>query len=207
MAAGQSGRGGPAVEVPPAGRGTDAPRLAHDQNRMYSRLGSPSGRRRPVVGWRIQPVGSRSMPTWSLINAATAALSEAYHQWSSTRIGFCALRSRRRPRPNRRAVTSHVGLPAGSRRAGRARAGHEPFLELAHPVRRREVAMTVGMLLVRRLRLVVDSPLPEAPALPCMQCSLSCLRGRIARNGAPVSPLRSPLRGRGPSGQPPFRTR
>ena len=53
------------VAVLPAGRGPDAPRFARDQNRMYSRPGSPSGRRRPVFGWRIQPVGSRSMPTRS----------------------------------------------------------------------------------------------------------------------------------------------
>ena len=173
-----------------SGARADAPRFAHDQNTMYSRPGSPFGRRRPVFGGRIQPVGSRSMPTWRRIHAATAASRESYHQWSSTRMGFCALRSRRRPRPNRSAVTSHVGLVAGSRRAGRARASQEPFLKLAHPVRRPAVAMTVDMLLVRRRRVVVDV------------CSARCRAQSVESLGtAPVSRLRSPRRGRRPSGQ------
>ena len=116
--AGPRGRGHVGGALPPVRRG-----LPDDQNWMYSRPGSPSGRRRPVFGWRIQRVGSWSMPTWSRTHAATAASTESYHQWSSTRRGCCALRSRRRPRPNRRAMTSHVGPAAGWRRSGRARGG------------------------------------------------------------------------------------
>ena len=179
------------VEPPPAGRGTDAPPFAHGQNRTYSRPGSPSGRRRPVFGWRIQPVGSRSMPTRSRIHAATAASAESYHHSSSTKVWFFALRSRRRPRPYSRAMMSHVGLAAGSRRAGRARVAHEPFLDVARPVRRWAVVTTVGMLLVRWLRVIVDSPLAEASTRVCGARGLAHELGFRRSRGAP-RPRRKP---------------
>ena len=131
------------------------------------------------------------MPAWSRIHAATAASAESYHHSSSTKVWFFALRSRRRPRPNSRAMMSHVGLAAGSRRAGRARVAHEPFLDVARPVRRWAVVTTVGMLFVRWLRVVVNSPLAAASTRVCGARGLAHELGFRRSRGAP-RPRRKP---------------
>ena len=56
---------------------------ATDQRQTYSRDGSPSGRRRPEVGWRNQPVGSSSVPSARRDEAATAA-SWSVNQYPSS---------------------------------------------------------------------------------------------------------------------------
>jgi hypothetical protein len=49
----------------------------------YSFVWSPSGRRRPEVGFRIQPDGSLATSGFQTIKAATAASKVSYHQLSS----------------------------------------------------------------------------------------------------------------------------
>ena len=102
-------------------------------------------------------------------------------------------------------MTSHVVLAAGSRRAGRVAAGDDLFLDLARPVRRLAVAMTLGMLLVRRRLRVVYSSLREAQRSnrSVRYPSAACVLGLEAA-GRPVScafalddPTRRPERGLG----------
>ena len=89
----------------------------------------------------------------------------------------------RRARPLTGAMTSDVELAVDSRRAGRARAGQEPFLETARRERPRAVAATVGMLLARWLRVVVDSPPPEAQHYRVCSAHSPVQVACIARNG------------------------